>query len=140
MQVKSIAEGCKWSILQYLRPSLSYHLSLISLFCHFLSGRFTQVLLYISRGLRLEFPNKDILQSLKIFFILVNIADPDEMLHSVAFDLGLCSLPKLGRVNSLHAGQFFMPLLSSVDFFSKITFFKIFFQEHYQIIKRSVGS
>ena len=32
------------SILQYFRPSLSYHLSLRYLFCHFLSGRFKQVL------------------------------------------------------------------------------------------------
>ena len=38
MQVKSIAE-C-------FQPSLTYHLSLRSLFCLFLSGRFTQVLLY----------------------------------------------------------------------------------------------
>ena len=33
MHVKSIAECSKWSILQYFRPSLSYHL-----FCLFLSG------------------------------------------------------------------------------------------------------
>ena len=33
-------------ILQYFRPSLSYHWSLRSLFCLFLSGCFTQVLLY----------------------------------------------------------------------------------------------
>ena len=39
MQVKSIAECSLWSILQYFRPSLSYHLSLRSLFCLFLSGR-----------------------------------------------------------------------------------------------------
>ena len=32
------------SILQYLRSSLSYHLSLISLFCLFFSGRLRQVL------------------------------------------------------------------------------------------------
>ena len=39
--------GCSnGSILQYFRPSLSYHLSLRSLFSLFLSGRFTQVLLY----------------------------------------------------------------------------------------------
>ena len=44
MQVKSIAE-CS-SILQYFRPLLSYHLSLRPLFCLFLSGRFTQILLY----------------------------------------------------------------------------------------------
>ena len=46
MQVKSIAECSKGSILQYFRPSLLYHLSLRSLFCLFLSGCFTQVLLY----------------------------------------------------------------------------------------------
>ena len=39
MQVKSVAEYSKGSILQYFRPSLS--LSIL-----FLSGRFTQVLLY----------------------------------------------------------------------------------------------
>ena len=49
MQVKSIAECSKGSIQQYFRPSLSNHLSLRSLFCLFLSGRFTQVLLtYVS--------------------------------------------------------------------------------------------
>ena len=47
MQVESIAECSKGSILQYFRPSLSYHLSFRSLFCLFLSGCFTQVLLYI---------------------------------------------------------------------------------------------
>ena len=46
MQVKSIAECSKGSILQYFRPSLSYHLSVRSLFCLFLSGHFRQVLLY----------------------------------------------------------------------------------------------
>ena len=40
------ATRTKGSILQYFRPSLRYHLSLRSLFCLFLSGRFTQVLLY----------------------------------------------------------------------------------------------
>ena len=45
MQVKSIAECSKGSILQYFRPSLSYHLSLRSFFCLFLSGHLRQVLL-----------------------------------------------------------------------------------------------
>ena len=36
MQVKSIAECSKGSILHNFRPSLSYHLSLRSLFCLFL--------------------------------------------------------------------------------------------------------
>ena len=34
------------NILQYFRPSLSYHSSLRPLFCSFLSGRLRQVLLY----------------------------------------------------------------------------------------------
>ena len=37
MQFESIAE-CTKGILQYFRPSLSYHLSLSPLFCLFLSG------------------------------------------------------------------------------------------------------
>ena len=45
MDVKSIAECSKGSILQYFRPPLSYHLSLRLLFYLFLSGRFT---LYVS--------------------------------------------------------------------------------------------
>ena len=35
MKVQSIVECSKGSILQYLRPSLSYHLSIRSLFCLF---------------------------------------------------------------------------------------------------------
>ena len=42
MKVKSIAECSMGSILQYFWPSLSYHLSLRSVFCQFLSGHFTQ--------------------------------------------------------------------------------------------------
>ena len=45
MQVKSIAECSKGSILQYFRPSLRNHLSLRYLFCLFLSGCLRQVLL-----------------------------------------------------------------------------------------------
>ena len=48
MQVKSIAECSKRSILQYFRSSLSYHLSLRALFSLFLSGRLRQVLLYFN--------------------------------------------------------------------------------------------
>ena len=47
MQVKCILECSTWSILQYFRPSFSYHLSLISWFCLFLSGHFTQVYNFI---------------------------------------------------------------------------------------------
>ena len=45
MQVKSIAECSKGSILQYFWSSLSYVSSFRSLFCLFLSGRLRQVLL-----------------------------------------------------------------------------------------------
>ena len=48
MQVKGTAECSKGSMLQYFRPSLSYHLSSRSLFCLVLSGRFTQVLLELN--------------------------------------------------------------------------------------------
>ena len=50
MQVKSIAECSKGSILQYFWPSLSYHFPLRPLFCLFLSGCLRQVLLYINLG------------------------------------------------------------------------------------------
>ena len=53
MQVKSNAECSKGSILQYFRPSLSYHLSLRPLFCLFLSGRFKQVSIYCTINLPL---------------------------------------------------------------------------------------
>ena len=45
MQVKSIAECSNGSIQQYFWPSLSYLMLLRSLFCLFLNGWFTQVLL-----------------------------------------------------------------------------------------------
>ena len=47
MQVKSIAECSNGSIMQSFQPSLSYHLSSRSVFCLFLSGCFTQVLLFL---------------------------------------------------------------------------------------------
>ena len=54
MQVKSIAERSKGSILQKFRPSLSYHMSLRSLFSLFVSGRLRQVLLYCPPFLSLQ--------------------------------------------------------------------------------------
>ena len=50
--------------------------------------------LYITRGCRLEFLNKDVFQCLKISFILDNSADSDEMLHYAAFHLSPQCLPK----------------------------------------------
>ena len=52
MQVKSITDCSKGSILQYFRPALTYHLSLRSLFCLFLSGPFRQVLLYFQKEIQ----------------------------------------------------------------------------------------
>ena len=48
MQVKSIAECSKGSILQYYLSSLSYYLPFRALFCLFLSGCLRQVLLYLT--------------------------------------------------------------------------------------------
>ena len=45
MQVKSVAQCSNGSILQYFRPSLSYHYPLRSLFCLLLSGHLRRVLL-----------------------------------------------------------------------------------------------
>ena len=50
MQVKSIAECSKESILQFFWPSLSYHFSFRHSFCLCLSGRLRQVLLYVRHG------------------------------------------------------------------------------------------
>ena len=52
MQVNSIAECSKMSILQYFRPASSYHLSFRSLFGLFFSGCLRQVLLYNSTDVR----------------------------------------------------------------------------------------
>ena len=46
------------SILQYFRPSLSYHLSLRPLFCLFLSGHLRQILLYMYNKACLKRPLK----------------------------------------------------------------------------------
>ena len=55
MQAKSIAECSEVSILHYFRPSLSYRLSLRSLFCLLLSDCFTQILLYWNTRLNAPF-------------------------------------------------------------------------------------
>ena len=52
-QVKNIAECSKGRFLQYFWPTLSYQLSLRPLFCLSLSGRFTQVLLYVPKSHKL---------------------------------------------------------------------------------------
>ena len=63
IQVKSIAECSKGSILQYFRPSLSYQLSLRPLFCLFLSGRFTQVLLYLLNQYKVSMEKHEIMET-----------------------------------------------------------------------------
>ena len=47
MQVKSIAECSKGSILQYFQPALSYHMALIPFYFIFLNGCLRQVSLYL---------------------------------------------------------------------------------------------
>ena len=82
MQVKSFAECSTGSILQYLRPSLSYHLSLRSLFCLFLSGRLRQVLLNIALW---KLPL--VLNGLKVFFLLFR-EEKQEQLSDLSDELG----------------------------------------------------
>ena len=48
----------------------------------------------ISRGYRLEFPNKTVFLSMKIVYIYANSADPDEMPNYAGFHLGLHCLTK----------------------------------------------
>ena len=79
MQVRSIAECSIGSIPQYFWPSLSYNLSLRPLFCLFLSGLFTQILLYflgaqknlLLRGKNYNLPKLDTCNCLFQFVILV---------------------------------------------------------------------
>ena len=47
-----------------------------------------------NRGHMLYFLNQDAHQSLKIVMFIANSVDPDEVLHSVASQLGLFLLPK----------------------------------------------
>ena len=74
MQVKSSAECSKGSILQYFRPSLSYHWSLRYLFCLFLSVCFTQVLAY-------KFVQELALKPCKMF-LLTNVVCLLHLLHA----------------------------------------------------------
>ena len=81
MQVKDIAECSKGSILQYFGPSLSYHLSLRSMFCLpvFWIGSFSQVLLY-NADLKISFFKK-ILSGINTR--MSNSLDPDQTQHFV---------------------------------------------------------
>ena len=45
-------------------------------------------------GHRLQFSKNIVFLSLKVDFVLTNSADPDEMPHYAAFQLGLLCLPK----------------------------------------------
>ena len=60
MQVKRIAECSKGSILQYFRPSLTYHLSLRALFCLFLSDHLRRVFLHCTLLRQSRYSEKEI--------------------------------------------------------------------------------
>ena len=75
MHVKSIAECSKGSILQYFRPSLSYHLSLRSLLCLFLSGGFTQALLQTQK---LSNKSYDLMMSVEFSDGTIYSVNPDQ--------------------------------------------------------------
>ena len=111
MQVKNIAECSKGSILQYFRPSLSYHLSLRTLFCLYMSGRFAQVLLYMhslrqmqtARPLTYRFELKSRLQNLHIFILQSSISFSECQSSSETSSFNNC----LERPNQLYVrGEF----------------------------------
>ena len=81
MQVKGIAECSKGSILQYFWPSLNCHLALRSLFCLFLSGHFTQHLLYMKLLLRLS------IRQVYVSFILVTRSIFDSKDRFIVFNI-----------------------------------------------------
>ena len=60
---------------------------------------------YISKCRRLDFANTDVLQSLKSVLILANSAEADEMLHFVAFHLGLHLLQYF---ETFHLGRYLL--------------------------------
>ena len=123
MQVKSIAECSKGSILQYLRPSLSYQLSLKPLFYLFLSDCFTQVLLYYQ------------LLCLQMCFLKLfsrNVLKAGEKIQrdyesgqaqEVVFNKNMVALVRAAKVHTsyspLHDGYFYIDSLLSEDCFSK---------------------
>ena len=115
MQVKSIAECSKGSILNYFRPSLSYQLSLRSLFCLFLSGHITQVLLHFHQYLSL-FPYIRIIAFIQLMALC-------ESLHQIwQLFSPLKQLPS--SISQLTLLGNFTCFLLSADFFFKTTFSK----------------
>ena len=80
MQVKSIVECSKGSILQYFRPSLSYQVSLRALFCLFLSGCFIHVLLYILHASQIHC-SFQLISSKRYMLACVPIEDSDQPAH-----------------------------------------------------------
>ena len=79
MQVKSIADCSKGSILQYFLPEIKHHFPLQPLFCLLLSGHLRQVLLY-SIGLK---------RFLEVTFMMTYIANQNKIPQNVAFHTGL---------------------------------------------------
>ena len=75
----------KGSILKYFQPSLSYHLSFRPLFCLFLSGRFTQVLLY----------NSIILCMISINVYLITSCELTHIQLADSFDFKIVNFPFL---------------------------------------------
>ena len=80
MQAKSIAECSKGSILQCFQPSFTYHLSLRSLFCLYLSGCLLQIycinLFSHSNKLEISFDLKyKNMEKLSFFFLALKLSD-----------------------------------------------------------------
>ena len=89
------------SILQYFQPSLSYQLSLRPFSVYFLSGRFTQVLLYVfSIALKVNHPRLIITNQMEEF---INKHRGSYLSHHVLLNL----LNRFGKRDNIEPWQAF---------------------------------
>ena len=106
MQVKSIAECSKGSILLYFQPSFSYHLSLRYLFCLFLSGRFRQVLLFTHCKIMLKLTLKEMTAELTLSFLLKQFKANITPLINVIYICILINAVVILRTNTVEKKMF----------------------------------
>ena len=84
MQVKSIAECSKGSILKYFLPSLSYHLPLRPLFCVFLSDPLRQFFGAVNSSLVQSLLPKDTLLRTYLLYWVQALFDPSGLTSEYA--------------------------------------------------------
>ena len=124
MKVESIAECSKGSILHYFQPSLSYHLSLRSLFCLFLSG-------HSQKDLKLVFKTNYRLMQVKsicnILSTFIKLPFVIKVFVLSIFEWPISKRPKIGFQDqlSLNAGQKYCRMLQGEHSAILSTFIKL---------------